>query len=285
MAKRKSNDVFSGAEGQSQAAGWQGQVSNVLKDDFDLEIPVETVPLPSRGVDYAEDHPLYGKETVEIKAMTAREEDILTNRVFIKKKTVISELLKSCFIDNRIDPDTLISGDRNAIMTALRVTGYGAEYKVEVDCPACDKRSKQEFNLASLPIRRLEQQPIANGSNLFEFKLPVSNKMIRFKYLTGNAEQEMAIAQERLKKRGFEAGNLITRRFANQVVAVDKIKDRNKIQRFCQNMPARDSLTLRKYIDKNEPGIDMKSYMTCPHCLEESEVRLPMGASFFWPDE
>jgi hypothetical protein len=285
MAKRKGNDVFQGSEGESQSAGWQGQASNVLKEDFDMEIPVETVPLPSRGVVYPEDHPLFGKETLDIKAMTAREEDILTNRVYIKKKTVISELLRSCFINKDIDPDSLIAGDRNAIMVALRVTGYGAEYKVEVDCPSCSERSKQEFNLASLPIRRLSQQPIANGSNLFEFKLPVSKKKVRFKYLTGLDEMDMAVAQDRLKKRGFEAGNMVTRRFANQVVGVDKVNDRNKIQRFCQNMPARDSLSLRKYIDKNEPGIDMKSYMTCPHCLEESEVRLPMGASFFWPDE
>lgn len=285
MAKRKGNDVFSGAEGQSQAQGWQGQASNVLKDDFDLEIPIETVPLPSRGVVYAEDHPLFGKETLEIKAMTAREEDILTNRVFIKKKTVISELLRSCFIDKRIDPDTLIAGDRNAIMVALRVTGYGAEYKVDVDCPQCGERSKQEFNLASLPIKRLEQQPVANGSNVFEFKLPVSKKTVRFKYLTGMDEIDMAIASERLKKKGLDAGNLITKRFSSQVVAVENITDRNKIQKFCQNMPARDSLKLRKYIDHNEPGVDMTSAMICPHCLEESEVRLPMGAAFFWPED
>ncbi len=285
MGKRKGNDVFSGASGESQAAGWEGPSSNVLKDDFNLEIPVETVPLPSRGVVYPEDHPLFGKETLEIKAMTAREEDILTNRVYIKKKTVISELLRSSFIDKSVDPDTLIAGDRNAIMVALRVTGYGADYSVEVDCPACGERSKQEFDLSTLPIKRLEQQPIAVGSNAFEFTLPVSKKKVRFKYLTGLDEIDIAVAEDRLKKKGFESGNMVTRRFKNQVLSIENVTDKNKILKFCQNMPARDSLRLRKYIDKNEPGIDMTSHMVCPHCLEESEVRLPMGAAFFWPDE
>ncbi|NCA17808.1 MAG: hypothetical protein EBS90_12335, partial [Betaproteobacteria bacterium] len=64
----------------------------------------------------------------------------------------------------------------------------------------------------------------------------------------------------------------------------DNITDKNKISMFCRNMPARDSLELRKHIDNNEPGIEMKSWMDCPSCLEHSEVRLPIGAAFFWPD-
>ena len=120
---------------------------NVMKDDFGFEIPVETVPLPSGGKCYDADHPLHGKDTVDIRAMTAREEDILTSKALIKKGTVISHLIKSCLIDKRVNPETLLAGDRNALMVALRVTGYGTEYKVEVDCPACGERSKHNFNL------------------------------------------------------------------------------------------------------------------------------------------
>ena len=120
---------------------------------------------------------------------------------------------------------------------------------------------------------------------MFETVLPVSKKKVRFKYLTGLDEIDIAVAEDRLKKKGFEAGNMVTRRFKNQVLSIENVTDKNKILKFCQNMPARDSLSLRKYIDKNEPGIDMTSHMVCPHCLEESEVRLPMGAAFFWPEE
>lgn len=258
---------------------------NVIKDDFGFEIPVETVPLPSGGKCYDADHPLHGKETVEIRAMTAKEEDILTSKALIKKGTVISHLIKSCLIDKRVDPDTLLAGDRNALMVALRVTGYGTEYKVEIDCPACSERSKHNFNLAELPIKRLDLDPVAIGTNVFEEQLPVTKAKVRFKLLTGHDEQEIMIMGERRKKQGQRAENLITERLKHSIVSANGISDRTKIDMLVKSLPARDSLFLRKHIDKHEPGIEMKAWMDCPSCFEHSEVRLPLGAAFFWPDD
>lgn len=291
MSKRKGNDVLSGApapEG-SMAAGWAGQRGDVLKDEFGLEIPVENVPLPSKGVVYPPDHPLHLQETVQIRAMTAREEDILTSKALIKKGTVITELIKSCLIDKRIDPNDMILGDRNALMVSLRITGYGADYHAEVACPACGERSKQEFDLSALPIERLSQAPIALGSNTFEAEMPKRNEndpmlVIRYRHMTGYDEQEITQTQERKKKQGFKSDNLITNRYQQQIVAVNDISDKTKIQMFIQKMPTRYSLALRKAMDSNEPGIKMKSWIACPHCSEESEVSMPLGASFFWPD-
>ncbi len=263
----------------------QMPMHNVMKDDFGFEIPVEVVPLPSGGKCYDPEHPLHGLNVVDIKAMTAREEDILTSKALIKKGTVISHLLKSCMLDKRVDPDTMLAGDRNALMVALRVTGYGAAYNVEVDCPACSERSKQSFNLGELPIKRLELDPIAMGTNMFETQLPVTKAKCRFKLLTGTDEQEIMTASERRKKQGQRAENLVTQRLRYQIVSVNGVSDRTKLDMFVSGMPARDSLYLRKFIDKNEPGIDMKAWMDCPACLEHSEVRLPLGAAFFWPDE
>ena len=62
------------------------------------------------------------------------------------------------------------------------------------------------------------------------------------------------------------------------------ITDKTKIQMFIQKMPTRYSLALRKQMDANEPGISMKQHIQCPHCGTESEVSMPLGASFFWPD-
>lgn len=258
---------------------------NVIKDDFGFEIPVETVPLPSGGKCYDVDHPFHGKESVEIRAMTAREEDILTSKALIKKGTVISHLIKSCLIDKRVDPDTLLAGDRNALMVALRVTGYGAQYKVEIDCPACGERSKHSFDLACLPVKRLEINPVAEGSNVFEAVLPVSKAKVRWKLLTGRDEQEIMQLSERRKKQGQRTENLVTERLKHSIVSANGITDRNKIDMLTKSLPARDSLFIRKTIDNNEPGIEMKSWMDCPSCFEHSEVRLPLGAAFFWPDE
>jgi len=280
LSRAERNEVFTA----NDAARAGHQVRNVMKDDFNFEVPVESVPIPSMGVVYASDSPLFRQETVDIRAMTAKEEDILTSRALIKKGTVITHLLKSCMIDKRVDPDEMLSGDRNAIMTAVRITGYGAEYNVEVDCPACGEKSKQAFDLSQLPIKRLTIAPVAEGANLFEFVLPVSKKRVRFKFLTGFDEAELAVVQERKKKQGMSTDNLVTQRLMFSIQSVDNITDKTKISMFIRNMPARDSLELRKYIDNNEPGIEMKSWMDCPACLDHTEVRMPIGAAFFWPD-
>lgn len=287
MSGRKGNDVF--ASGESAASGWAGPTSNVMKDEFGLDIPVESVPIPSMGVVYPSDHPLFGVETIDIKPMTAREEDILTSKALIKKGTVISELLRSCILDKRINPDDMIIGDRNAVMVSLRITGYGSDYRVEVGCPACGEKSKQDFDLAELPIKRLEEQPVAEGSNVFEVKMPKRHDKdadisIRYRFLTGKDEQAISIMNERRKKQGVGSDNLITQRYQHQIVSVNDISDKTKIQMFIQKMPTRYSRALRNAMDNNEPGVEMKSHMRCPHCFEESEVNLPLGASFFWPD-
>ena len=260
------------------------QTSNVMRDDFGFEVPVESVPLPSKGVIYSEGGSLFGKDTVDIKPMTAKEEDILTSRAYIKNGTVLTKLLSSCIIDKSVNPDKLISGDRNALLVSLRITGYGAEYDVEVDCPECSTKSKQSFDLSQLEIKRLEVEPITIGQNLFEVKLPVTKKNVRVKFLTGEDERDMMITSERRKKSGMKVESMITDRLSRSIVSVDGITDRNKLSFFVKNLPARDSLSLRRFLDKHEPGIIMKSWMNCPHCHEQSEVGLPMGAAFFWPD-
>jgi hypothetical protein len=257
---------------------------SVMREDFGFDVPIEAVPLPSKGVIYDVDSSVYGVETVEITAMTAKDEDILTSRALIKKGTVITSLLRSCLVDKSIDPDKLLSGDRNAIMTALRVTGYGPEYNVEVDCPACGERSKQAFDLTEMPISTLDLNPISIGANVFEFKLPSTGLPIKFKFLTGEDEKEIMTISERRKKRGISGDNMVTQRLEYSIVSVNGISDRSKINMFVRNMPARDSLALRRHLDKNEPGIDLSGWLECIHCTETSEVKLPLGASFFWPD-
>ena len=133
--------------------------SNVMIDDFGIDIPVESVPLPSRGVIYDHDSALFETESLEIKPMTAREEDILTSRAYIKNGTVLSKVINSCLINKDVNPDDLISGDRNAILIALRITGYGSDYELELSCPECSKTSKNTFDLSSLKIKRLEVDP------------------------------------------------------------------------------------------------------------------------------
>ena len=275
------NEVFNSG-GATNTGGIQQR--NVMNEDFGYQIPVENVPLPSGGIVYNADSPLYDRQTVEIRAMTAADEDILTSRALVKKGTVITELIRSCVINKTVEPESMLSGDRNALLVAIRITGYGSEYNVEVECPECDHKSKQNFSLADLKIKQLGIDPVVPGANMFEAMLPVTKKSVKFKFLTGADERNMMVLAERKKKAGINSDTLVTERLKHQIVAIGDISDKNKINMFIQHMPARDSLYLRKHIDNNEPGIDMNTWMECSACGEHSEVRLPMGATFFWPD-
>ena len=264
--------------------GDRGPTPSQAAADIGSDIPVERVPLPSKGLVYPEGSPLHLAEAVDIRAMTAREEDILTSRALIKRGTVITELIRSCLVDKSIDVGSMLSGDRNAVMVALRITGYGSGYSVGVDCPACSEHGKHEFDLGQLEIKPLGLQPAEPGANAFDLKLPMSGKLVRFKFLTGADEEEVLRQAEAKRKAGMQVDNLVTSRLQFHLVAVDGKSDRGEIIKFIRSMPARDSLTLRKHIAQHEPGIDMKASIDCQACGARSEVQMPLGASFFWPE-
>jgi rubredoxin len=276
------NSVFTPAQTHDSRIPSMSQ-ADVVKAEFGLDIPTELVPLPSNGKVYPPSSSLHGKDMVEIRPMTAREEDILTSRALLKKGTVVTELIKSCLIDKSINTLDLVAGDRNALMVAVRITGYGAEYTAEVSCPECEAKSQQTFNLAELPVKRLEIDPVTEGQNLFEFVLPHTKKKVLFKFTTGKDEEELTVIQEKQKKLGLKTDSTVTTALQQAIVSVGGIEDRAKINNFIKAMPARDSLALRNYIRQNEPGLTMKQDMTCPECGHSEEVNMPLGVSFLWP--
>ena len=254
------------------------------RQELGVEIPVDAVPLPSKGKVYSHGHPLCGAAAVEYRAMTAKEEDILMSQALIKRGTVITELIKSCLINRDIDVSSLLSGDRNALMIAIRASGYGSNYDPIYTCPNCEFKNELNIDLNQLPIKPLNIEPIAPNLNAFEFKLPVSNKVVTFKFLNGKEEEEIINDMEVRKKKGLLNSNLVTGRLLRSIVAIDGNENKALISRFVQYMPARDSLLLREYVDKNEPGVDMKIDFKCTNCDHFEEMSLPMGPTFFWPN-
>jgi hypothetical protein len=261
--------------------------SNIMLDDFGWEIPVERIPVPSEGSVYPAGTSLHNREFLEIKAMTAQEEDILTSRALIADGTVISHLLQSCLVDKSVDVQNMLLGDRNALMVAVRITGYGSQYTADSSCPECGHRGSQDFNLTEMEIKRLGLSPVSPGENAFTYQLPVTKKTVTFKFLTGADEQERSTVAERKKKMSPNAKveASVTARLEQHVLSVDGVSDRSKINMFVRNMPARDSRSLRSYIDENEPGISMEVWMKCSSCSASSLVSLPIGTEFFWPSE
>jgi hypothetical protein len=280
---RDRNEIFKGNVPGVDPRITQVSSADKVKSDFGLDIPVETMPLPSNGLVYPVDSSLYGRETVDIRAMTAREEDILTSKAYLKKGTVITELIRSCLTDKSIDPKDLLTGDRNALMVAIRITGYGHEYDAEIECPECSTKAPHKFNLAALPLKRLEIAPVSPGQNLFEFVLPMSKKTVKFRFLTGRDEEEIVAMGEKQKKLGMSTESSVTTSLLYSIVSIDGVEDRAKIASFVKMMPARDSLALRNFIKDSEPGIEMKQETSCPACGHEEEVNMPLGVNFLWP--
>ena len=254
--------------------------------ELGLEIPVETVPLPSTGKVYPVSSTLHNRETVEIKSMTAKEEDILTSKALIKNGTVITKLLQSCLVDKSINVSNMLSGDRNAIMVGVRITGYGSSYKTSVSCPTCSEIQEHDFQLSQMPLKTLDIDPVSAGTNEFSVLLPKTKATVHFKFLTGKDEEEITMTSNRKKKAKILSDSLVTTRLQHSILSVNGRTDRTLISKFATNMPAIDSLFLREYIDKNEPGIDMSAEIVCsnPDCGELSEVSVPLGVSFFWPN-
>lgn len=260
--------------------------SSPVQDVFGWTVPVELVPLPSSGLIYSQENPLHNCETLQIKAMTAQEEDILLSRALIKEGTAITHLIKSCLIDKTIDVRDLLLGDRNSLLIAVRITGYGADYEASVTCPSCNRSNTNIFDLSGLEIKRLGADPVARGLNEFSFTLPVTKKTVIFKLLSVRDEEENEKTRDRMTKLfpDSKVEGVVTRQLENQIVSIDNNRDKNAINAFIKSMPALDSKSLRNYMASIEPGIDMRVEFTCSFCDSESKVALPLGATFFWPE-
>lgn len=261
---------------------------NVFQDVFGLDIPVETIPLPSKGLTYAADSKLK-RAVVDIKGMTAKEEDILTSPALLKKGTVQTALLQSCILEPvGVDTREMLSGDRNTLMIALRITGYGSEYTAEITCGNCNNKEHAKFDLNAMPLKSLDVEPCEPNSNLFEFTLPLTKKRVRFKLMTGKDEEDMRTETAARKKAGLPSNSAITSKLKYSLVAAEGktgwVTEKHLLNMLVDKLPAKDSLALRNYMDDIEPGIEMKGNYTCSECGETSRVDIPLGPSFFWPD-
>ncbi len=284
MAEREQNTIFS-APGAQQSVTIPAQTSSDrMKNDFGIEMPTEIAPLPSSGKVYPTNSTIHNVDAVEILPMTAYHEDILSNRALHKKGTVISELLRASLLDKTIDPRMLLSGDRSALLVAIRAAGYGTDYTIKYTCPECDVTAEHTFDLEKLGVKRLELEPVAPGLNEFSFQLPKLKKEVRFRFLTGADEEDLAATAAKKKKLGLTVEENVTSTLHYTLVSVDGITDRAKLAHFVRNCPAKDSAALRRYIRDHEPGIDMKQEVTCSNCSHiESEVSVDLTPEFFWP--
>ena len=242
------------------------------------KFPSEVIDLPSEGKLYPKEHPCSNGK-IEIKYMTAKEEDILTSQNLIKKGVVIDRLIDSLILTNGVKTDDLILGDKNAVMVAARILAYGPEYVCQVKNPQTDEMVEHTFNLADCPFKKL---PADIKENKFEVNLPVSKKKITFKLLSGKDERVIDKELEASKKIGSDVSPELTTRLRHTITSVDGDESQSTINTFVQNLLARDSMYLRKQIQEISPDIELEQEIEFGG--ESVKVNIPMTAGFFWPE-
>jgi len=241
----------------------------------ETKFPSEIVDLPSKGKLYPKDSPLASGQ-VEIRYMTARDEDILTNQSYIEKGVVVDKLLQNLIVDKNIDYSQLLIGDKNALLVAARILGYGKMYEFEY------RGEKESIDLSALPDKELADEVKKAKSNEFSYVLPVSGTTVTFKFLTHADEQQIEQEIKGLKKLNKDANPELSTRVKYMILSVNGETDRKRVRDFVDNeMLARDSRAFRKHVAEIQPDIDMKFY---PEDGPEGGVDIPIGVSFLWPD-
>ena len=238
-----------------------------------FNLPTETIELPSKGLVYPESSPL-SSGTVEMKYMTAKEEDILTNANYIADGTVLDRLMKSLIVSN-INYDDLIIGDKNAIMIAARILGYGKDYSFNY------AGTEQTVDLTTLENKEIDESIYTRGNNEFPFELPQSGNKVTFKLLTHKDEQDINKELDALKKLNKEGSAELTTRLRFMITSVNGDKQKSTINDFVGNyLLAQDSRALREHISSIQPDVDLTFFPS------GSKIKrtLPLGVGLFWPD-
>lgn len=238
----------------------------------EFKIPTEIVELPSKGLLYPEGNPL-AEGKVEMKYMTAKEEDILTNQAYIKQGIVLDKLLQSLIV-TKINYDDLIVGDKNALMVAARVLGYGKDYDFVYD------DESYVVDLSTIENKIFDESLVKKGTNEFSYTLPNSGNLITFKILTAGDDKKIDAELAGLKKINKDSSPELSTRLKYIITSVNGDREAKTIREFVDNhLLARDSRLLREYIRQVQPDIDLTFTTT-----SGEEVAIPVNLSFFWPD-
>jgi hypothetical protein len=238
----------------------------------EFKFPTEEIELPSKGLVYSKDNPLSSGK-VEIKYMTAKEEDILSNQAYIENGTVLDKLLDSVII-SKIDAKDLIIGDKNAILIATRILGYGSDYKVAINGKA------QEIDLSELENKPFDGSTMIEGKNEFAFTLPHSDTKVTYKILDGHDEKKIERELKGLKKLNKNSSPEASTRLKYTLTSVNGETDAKDIREFVDNyFLARDARAFRDHLRQTQPDVDLNVILD-----SGEEVTVPIGLSFFWPD-
>lgn len=289
MARKRSNQERLGSAFQDTDTPPQATQEQTSRDPFSFVVPTEFVDLPSQGRFYKEGHPLHGEKQVEIRYMTAKDEDILTSKNLLEKGVAVDRLIDNLLLEKRIKSQNLLSGDKNAVLIAARKSGYGERYETNVTCPNCRDTDRHVYLLTDvqttygLTAKELKAEGIVfTDKGTFVVDLVQNPVTVEFKLLTGREETALLKASEVRRKKKV-ADSLITDQLKFMIVAVNDYTETDLIDRFVNSMTMADSRHLRDVYQKVNPTVQMKGEFVCGNCSYEDELNFPFTTDFFWP--
>lgn len=253
-------------------------------------VPTEIVDLPSKGLYYQEGHPLHGKDTIEIRFMTAKDEDTLINQSLLKKGLALEKVLQDIIVDKSIKIEHLLLGDKNAIIIAARKSAYGAEYETKITCPSCGKIQQYTFDLDSYGIvEPLNEETLhkfgvsKTENNTFIFDLPILKVPVEIKLLTGKDENFIAQKTREAQLAKKDLDSLVVLQLRMMIKSINNVTDPNTIAQICEMLPAKDSKIIREVYKQITPNVDLSHDFECKSCSYETRLEVPFTADFFWP--
>ena len=239
--------------------------------------PTETIDLPSKGLLYPDGSPLKSGQ-VDVKYMTAKEEDILTSTNLIQKGVVLDKLMDSLIVTKGVSHEDFLLGDLNAVMVASRILGYGKDYPVTANCPKCGENNEHMVDLTQLETKDVDE------TTSLELELPVSKKRLKLRLLTRKIEKAVEQELESLKKVGLQVEPEATTRMRYLIEEVDGSTSSTDIRNTVENMLVADTRAIREFYKKVSPDVKFETTYVCPNCSEVSTLPIAIGLNFFWPD-
>jgi hypothetical protein len=243
-------------------------------------VPTEMIDLPSKGLVYPKENPLSSGK-VEMKYMTAKEEDILTNVNLLRQGLAIEKMLKS-LIKSPINYEDLTLGDRNALLVAARILAYGKDYNLKYLNPNTGEEEAIIVDLQKLDYKKVDLS-LFNNNNEVAYELPFTKNTVTFKILTIDDDKKIDDEAKGIKKAlGQDSG--ISLKLKHQLTSINGDRSTKTIRDFIDTggLLSRDSNPLRQFIASVTPDIEMKTTITLSDNTE-IEINVPMEAEFFFP--
>ena len=219
--------------------------------------------------------------------MTANEEYILSSRALLKKGLAVERFMQNLIVDKKIKTDSLLVGDRNAILIAARISGYGSDYETHINCPSCGEKTTCNFDLLKQTVKETDvtgdDEISALGDGTFEITMPYSKFKVVFKLLTGSDETYLTqLSVNKRKTRMSES--VLTDQYKRMIISIEGHRDSSVIKKYVNAMPTMDSRHLRSCYNRVTPDVSVNEPFECLSCGHEQEMEVPFGADFFWPD-